>query len=281
MRSLNVILAILVAASLTGQERRQLSLNDGGDLELVKREKDNLAGTFRTGGRTAKFQSAVSDEKTLFELWDSKDNQVLRITSDKDHVDVLVLGDAIHVTAERPRGVFALVGERVDQQALSRFLANEAYTILPNLAIELFRRQIFGTNFPAAQFLHGIGVVSAEAQGLQMPDPGKPDERPIQPASFLFSGCTDLSQKPYQYDCYGMCGNSCTCWWPVCGTCCGCDGCLTHDYFCRMPVCPAFRQLSASDRLAYRTACVTFAGFRIPLQPCNRYKGPRRKPPCP
>ena len=32
--------------------------------------------------------------------------------------------------------------------------------------------------------------------------------------------------------CFGLCGNSCVCWWHVCGDCCIHHGCKRHDEFC-------------------------------------------------
>jgi hypothetical protein len=75
-----------------------------------------------------------------------------------------------------------------------------------------------------------------------------------------------------------MCGNSCTCWWPVCLTCCGCEGCQTHDYACRITDCDA--TLTPAQRAGYKAACYTFAAFFIPLAPCARYEDGKYHDPC-
>jgi hypothetical protein len=273
------VVAMLCTVVLHADEK-QLSIEDGGQLTLTDRAPNKLSGRFERAGRVAQFSSSVSDENRTFELRDATNRSLLRIATTANDVTVDVFGDGIVLHGTRGSGekftpTFEVNGG-ASEEVLTTLIANPAYAVMPNLAIELVHLGITGDRYPAAQVIHGVAVASANAQQLAMPDLGDPSDRQaIKPAAL--PPCRDLRGDKGTI-CYGMCGNSCHCWWPICGSCCGCDGCETHDYACRITGCPV--SLSPQQRLAYHTGCLTFGAFFAARSPCHRYPG-THPPPCP
>lgn len=271
-------MAILFTFAIDGQERR-LTIADGGQLNLERKQPDALSGTFRRDERIAIFRSEVRGPERMFELLDSKRAPVVRVTATAKEVTVAVLGERLVMTSPRgdePR--FELRSGNANIEVLDELTRNEAYALLPNLAIELVHNGIVGDErYPAAQFIHGIAVASARARGFQMPLLNLDNDK-AQPVSLL-SPCQNLKDNPNKDHCYGMCGNECTCWWPVCATCCGCEGCHTHDWACRITECPDIK-LTPAQKLVFKAGCYTFAAFLAAPIPCLRYDKGKHSPPC-
>ena len=80
-----------------------------------------------------------------------------------------------------------------------------------------------GSAYPASLPMHKMARQSAEALGIELP--------PLVTAESENSLCTAYPNQGNQ--CYGMCGNGCSCWSWVCGDCCYHGGCARHDDWCR------------------------------------------------
>jgi hypothetical protein len=277
MRYLLSLIIILSALSATAQEQtRQLTMEDGGELSFKVRKPTELSGTFHRGHEfvefTSKAEGKAEDERIEVELRDLKGEFLQIESTGVSSVTARIAGGSLVLRGEQAvsktdRGSSRIIegnAENIDQ-----LVSRPGYRILPYLAIQLLRDDITGESHPAARVLHGLGIASAVAQGLVLPD---------LPMTFLdriiknpISGwCKSLRSDPYGDTCFGMCGNSCFCWWPVCNTCCGCEGCWRHDWSCRC----------LSDRVE-KANCYTFMSFFFVPRPCATYSSKRPLPSCP
>ena len=107
-----------------------------------------------------------------------------------------------------------------DRTVLDSMLALPEMSTLPWLSRALGVAGISGSSHPASLALHKTARQSAKALAIEVP--------PLEMA-------TENSQcsRPTANECYGMCGNGCSCWSWVCGDCCYHGGCAKHDSWCR------------------------------------------------
>lgn len=110
-----------------------------------------------------------------------------------------------------------------DMAVLDEMLSVPEVASLPTLSRTLGEMGITGSEFPASLALHKIARQSADALAIEV----APLEQPNAETSF----CTAYPNPGNQ--CYGMCGNGCSCWSWVCGDCCYHSGCAKHDDWCR------------------------------------------------
>ena len=107
-----------------------------------------------------------------------------------------------------------------DRTVLDSMLLLPEMSTLPWLSRALGVAGISGSSYPSSMALHKTARQSAKALAIEVP--------PLEMA-------TENSQcsRPTYNECYGMCGNGCSCWSWVCGDCCYHGGCAQHDSWCR------------------------------------------------
>ncbi len=110
-----------------------------------------------------------------------------------------------------------------DMAVLDEMIALPEVRGLPSLSRALGELGYTGNAFPASLPLHKMARQSAEALGI--------DVKPLDTVESENSFCTAYPNRGN--DCYGMCGNGCSCWSWVCGDCCYHGGCAKHDTWCR------------------------------------------------
>jgi hypothetical protein len=110
-----------------------------------------------------------------------------------------------------------------DRNVLDEMLALPEARLLPELSRSLGALGITGSAYPASLALHKIARQSADALAI--------DVAPIAAPTAEGSFCQAYPNAGDQ--CYGMCGNGCSCWSWVCGDCCYHGGCAQHDTWCR------------------------------------------------
>jgi hypothetical protein len=109
-----------------------------------------------------------------------------------------------------------------DSNALDAMLQLPEIAQLPALSRALGVRGFTGSDYPAVLALHKTARESASALGINV-------EKLDTPQSTGYCQAYPNSGN----DCYGMCGNGCSCWSWVCGDCCYHGGCAKHDDWCR------------------------------------------------
>ncbi len=109
-----------------------------------------------------------------------------------------------------------------DRTVLDAMLALPEMATLPWLSRALGVEGITGSAYPGSMALHQSAKQSAKALAIELP--------PIEMATEN-SQCKAYPNSGNQ--CYGMCGNGCSCWSWVCGDCCYHGGCAKHDSWCR------------------------------------------------
>jgi hypothetical protein len=110
-----------------------------------------------------------------------------------------------------------------DMTVLDEMLGVPEVASLPIMSRTLGEMGITGSQYPASLAIHKIARQSADALSVQV--------EPLEPATDEASFCTAYPNQGNQ--CYGMCGNGCSCWSWVCGDCCYHSGCAKHDDWCR------------------------------------------------
>jgi hypothetical protein len=110
-----------------------------------------------------------------------------------------------------------------DRSALDEMLQVPEVAALPFLSRALGARGFTGNQFPATMAVHKIARQSAEGLGISVPK--------LDTVQSVGSYCQAYPNQGN--DCYGMCGNGCSCWSWVCGDCCYHGGCAQHDTWCR------------------------------------------------
>ncbi len=110
-----------------------------------------------------------------------------------------------------------------DKSVLDEMLTVPEVKSLPIMSRALGELGYTGNAFPASLALHKIARQSADALGIEV--------QPLETAESANSLCQAYPNSGNQ--CYGMCGNGCSCWSWVCGDCCYHSGCAKHDDWCR------------------------------------------------
>ena len=258
--------ALLYATVVFAQEERppkEISYSVGGERRFVTApSRMNLSGEFRRNGVVLNFVSRFEGSQYVFDLMTEKRQSILRVEVYPEFYEVALFGGDTKVRRARidvrePADFLKIDEEEdVSEAHLKELITRPEYRILPNLAIELAHLGIGGADAPAAAFVHGLGVASATAQGLEMPPLFEQLRPEIELTQRGASSCKDLLSDPCKNECYGMCGAGRTCWYLVCGNCCGYEGCYTHDWVCR---CKGM----------LRFGCVTFTAFFKAKRPCE------------
>jgi hypothetical protein len=106
-----------------------------------------------------------------------------------------------------------------DRNVLDAMLQLPELQVLPWLSRSLGVAGITGQTHPASMALHKTAQQSAKALDVNLPA--------------LESAAVPYCSRPTANECYGMCGNGCSCWSWVCGDCCYHSGCAKHDSWCR------------------------------------------------
>lgn len=110
-----------------------------------------------------------------------------------------------------------------DMNVLDEMLAVPEVKSFPMMSRTLGELGYTGSQFPASLPLHKIARQSADALGI--------DVKPLDTVESENSLCQAYPNQGNE--CYGMCGNGCSCWSWVCGDCCYHNGCAKHDTWCR------------------------------------------------
>jgi hypothetical protein len=108
-----------------------------------------------------------------------------------------------------------------DMNVLDEMLSVPEVKLLPWMSRALGAEGFTGSAFPASLALHKMARQSADALDIQLPQ--------LETAASDNAYCS----RPSANECYGMCGNGCSCWSWVCGDCCYHGGCAKHDSWCR------------------------------------------------
>jgi hypothetical protein len=110
-----------------------------------------------------------------------------------------------------------------DMTVLDEMLAIPEVKLMPWMSRALGAEGFTGSAFPASLALHKMARQSADALDIQVPALEAADS----------PGENAFCSRPTANECYGMCGNGCSCWSWVCGDCCYHGGCARHDNWCR------------------------------------------------
>jgi len=108
-----------------------------------------------------------------------------------------------------------------DMAVLDEMIQMPEVRSLPFLSRALGAMGYDGQTYPSTLAMHQMAKQSAEALGIDV------DPLPVAPDK------ADFCTRPTANECYGMCGNGCSCWSWVCGDCCYHTGCAKHDSWCR------------------------------------------------
>lgn len=108
-----------------------------------------------------------------------------------------------------------------DMTVLDEMLTVPEVKVLAYMSRALGARGITGSAFPASLALHKMARQSADALAVEL--------EPLPPTAGEQLFCS----RPTANECYGMCGQGCSCWSWVCGDCCYHSGCAKHDSWCR------------------------------------------------
>lgn len=108
-----------------------------------------------------------------------------------------------------------------DMAVLDEMVAMPEVRALPWLSRALGSMGYTGSQYPASLAMHKMARQSAEALGIDLPPLA------VEAPDGAYCG------RPTANECYGMCGNGCSCWSWVCGDCCYHSGCAKHDSWCR------------------------------------------------
>lgn len=110
-----------------------------------------------------------------------------------------------------------------DMAVLDEMISMPEARALPWLSRALGELGYTGSDYPASLPMHKMARQSADALGIELP--------PLATVESEDAFCTAYPNRGNQ--CYGMCGNGCSCWSWVCGDCCYHGGCARHDDWCR------------------------------------------------
>jgi hypothetical protein len=197
---------------------------------------DRIAGTFvdpSTGvgltfdsaraGDTLYLHIAGTDGKVLVHAETTADDYVFSYMGGKATLTVAKAWVA-QVKAEGDDGPAAADESAArwtgDRNVLDEMLQLPEIRTLPWLSRALGVAGITGATHPASLAMHKTARQSAKALDIEVP--------PLE-----IQADDSQCSRPTANQCYGMCGNGCSCWSWVCGDCCYHGGCARHDNWCR------------------------------------------------
>jgi hypothetical protein len=108
-----------------------------------------------------------------------------------------------------------------DMTVLDEMLTIPEVAAMPWMSRALGARGFTGASFPASLAIHKLARQSADALAVELP------------ALETTATGSLYCSRPTANECYGMCGQGCSCWSWVCGDCCYHNGCARHDTWCR------------------------------------------------
>lgn len=276
MRVARVICALVLFLALISSANAQTSkLLEGESLELTSREPHHISGTFVHREVIVRFDSMREENHIELKLSDREKREIYAASSDGKTYSISFYAGMARATGsvpspaeERRKHPAALARPAVagDESAVRAFGESAEYRTLPFLSRALAVNGIFGTTHAASLYLHGLGLSSAQINKINI---GIEDRITVQKKK----RCQDQSSDPCHNDCFGMCGNGCSCWKWVCGDCCIHVGCLTHDVTCRLCDC-GFLSHIADCVLCY--TAISFLG----AHPCTLIHGCQTPPSC-
>jgi hypothetical protein len=262
-----VLVAVLALATLPTIAQTPASrLLEGEELTLTSSQPSHLAGTFKHGQTSVKFDSRANGADRSFELRDSSGKHVFSVTSNGESYTEQFYGESFGVTGTitvDTTDVDAVPQRRGEVRSLSRFVASPEYETLPFLSRALGVNHFRGDNAPAALYVHGLGLASATTRSITLP------VTPLNEGDDRHAwSCKDVRDDPCGNTCFGLCGRGCSVWWWVCGDPCQHKGCFNHDIACRLCDC---------DR-GHCIGCYTATTF-LTVAPCKVIEG-CKTPPC-
>ena len=129
------------------------------------------------------------------------------------------------------------------QSSLQNLASSKEASLIIEAAIALGEHGIQGTEYPAAMSFYQLALKFAR-DGKEVASNftlnKKVSKKPKKKRGVMCSNVDDVCEWcPFHYDkndysnnCFGLCGDGCSCWYFVCGDCCVHQFCLTHDQCC-------------------------------------------------
>jgi hypothetical protein len=210
---------------------------DGEGVTMRIAQPDRLAGSYvDASGIKIEFETARSGDNLYMHIA-SKGHEIIHAETTADQYVFRYLDGRLtlavdkewiqRVQAEGDGGPAAQDTTEMhwtgDMAVLDEMIAMPEAKALPWMSRALGSLGYTGSEFPASLPMHKMARQSADALGIELP--------PIVTAESESSYCTAYPNSGNQ--CYGMCGNGCSCWSWVCGDCCYHSGCARHDDWCR------------------------------------------------
>ena len=129
------------------------------------------------------------------------------------------------------------------QSSLQNLASSQEALLIIEAAKALGNKGVQGSDYPSAMSFYQLALKLTRA-GKEVASNfklnTKVNKEPRKKRGVMCSNVDDVCEWcPYQYDnndysnnCFGLCGESCSCWRFVCGDCCVHQFCLTHDQCC-------------------------------------------------
>lgn len=210
----------------------------GDGVTLRVATPDRIAGSYvDAAGGGINFETARSGDNLYMHITTRSGRELIHAETTADSYHFRYLDGRLklevskawveEVRAEEPGGPASQDTSQMkwtgDMAVLDEMVALPEVRSLPHLSRALGVAGYTGNAYPAVLPLHKMARQSAEALGINV--------EPIVTADSENSLCQAYPNAGNQ--CYGMCGNGCSCWSWVCGDCCYHNGCARHDDWCR------------------------------------------------
>jgi hypothetical protein len=201
---------------------------DADGLALASATPARVRGFFVHDGTTVVFDSARSGDVITLELTTVRGQSLIRIATLPAGYEIRYLDGKLVLRTPRPFAESGIVLAG-DGTALDELAQLPEMAALPHLSRALGARGLTGAAVPSTLALHKIAREASHALAI---DVAQLDVDPSAGGGLIRDdGC---QAYPNSGDnCYGMCGNGCSCWSWVCGDCCYHNGCARHDSYCR------------------------------------------------
>jgi len=213
---------------------------DGLQLSALKRK--HIAGQFTRKGVTVKFNIKIGAKRRVFELLDKSNKALIRDVYVDTKYRRKILGGLLQISGDIPSKILKKIKLPVnpvlkgDPKAIKKLIAKSEYKILPYLSRALGAKGVSGLKYPISLPLHYIALASAKAHKIKLaskkPSTLRLKRKKGKSPKKSSKQCYDQRGDPCHDDCFGMCGETCTCWKWVCQDCCINQGCLKHDKWC-------------------------------------------------
>ncbi len=211
---------------------------DGGDgIALTAATPERVTGSYiDPTGIGVNFDSARVGDTLFFDLTTRTGAKLVHAETVGDTYVFSYMGGRLTLTIDKswvaavqaePDGGPASQDETAmhwvgDMTVLDEMLSVPEVKLFPWMSRALGAQGFTGSAYPATLALHKMARQSADALDIQVPSL---DVAPENDNAYC--------SRPTANECYGMCGNGCSCWSWVCGDCCYHGGCAKHDSWCR------------------------------------------------